>query len=100
MKCFRVFVFHILFSISFYGQTHDFSNTDNGWSSATDNGVLTLGSTFLTASWEAGATNPKISNTQAGFNGSVNKFITLKIKNTSSTGPETLPTKDSGMVQV
>ncbi|MGC6414640.1 MAG: choice-of-anchor Q domain-containing protein, partial [Bacteroidia bacterium] len=79
-------------SITFiiYAQTHNFSNTDDGWSSVTDNGILSVGSEFLKVSWSNGATDPKISNTKAGFDGSVNKYITLKIKNSSSNGPETM----------
>lgn len=90
MRFIKILTLLILCSINLHAQTHNFSNTDNGWSSATDNGVLTIGTTFLTASWNAGATNPKISNAQAGFDGSVNKYITLKIKNSSSSGPETM----------
>ena len=90
MRLIKILTLLIFCSINLHAQTHNFSNTDNGWSSATDNGVLTIGTTFLTASWNAGATNPKISNAQAGFDGSVNKYITLKIKNSSSSGPETM----------
>ena len=72
-----------------YGQTYDFTNSDDGWNSLTLFTAATNATyyTLTTVDGDGAKKNPAFGNLTAGANADTNPILAITLKNGSSSGP-------------